>query len=198
MKARSGFLESSILILRFTTSPLQLSLYLRLMLSYSHLIFELARSIFPSLLVMIGMAFAVFITPYYVKQYNEQGSTEPFKHFVRDNVTALVINHIKKFLLIFLYTLLLVIPGIIKCLRLTFVTQTTFFDKDSKEGRQSALKASQDLTKGFLFPLFLVFVSLFFVTMGVSLILKIRIKVASCLFRQLSPFFNKRQLWLYN
>ena len=138
--------------------------------------FALARYVMPSLLVMVGMAFASFLTPYYVRQYNEQGSTEPFKDFVRDNVTALVINHIKKFLSILLHSLLLIIPGIIKCIRLTFVTQTTFFDKNCKEGRLSALKASQDLTKGFLWPLCLALIAVFLGMTGISMLLKFTLK----------------------
>ena len=139
--------------------------------------FELARYVMPSLFVMVGMAFAVFLTPYYVRQYNEQGSTEPFKHFVRDNVTALVVNQIKKFLFILLYSLLLIIPGIIKCIRLTFVTQTTFFEKTGQEGQLSALKASQDLTKGFFWPLCLTLVSVFLGITGVSMLLKFILKL---------------------
>lgn len=146
------------------------------------------RMFFPMLLTMTGMAFAVFITPYYVHRFNEtkssgksfqreasennQTSSESFWDFVRENVTPLVINHIKKFFVIFGYFLLLIIPGLVKIVRLTFVTQATFFDPNCQKGELSALKASHDLTKGFFFSLVALFVVLIITLGGLSELLK--------------------------
>ena len=120
--------------------------------------FGMMRIFFPMLLNMAAMAFTIFITPYYVRLYQEKSSQESFWDFVKETVMALVINHIKKVCVVFLYILFLIVPGIVKAVRLIFVTQTTFFDKDCREGRLSALKASSDLTKGFFWPLILVFI----------------------------------------
>lgn len=142
--------------------------------------FNLARMFLPWLITMTGMAFAIFITPYYVYRFNEKkkgalnksflreapenaqtSSSGSFWDFVRENVTPLVINHIKKFFVILGYLFLFIVPGLVKMARLTFVTQTTFFDPDCRQGKLSALRASHELTKGFFVSLVILFAFIF-------------------------------------
>ena len=154
-----------------------------------------ARIFFPIILNMAGMAFAVFITSYYVYRFNEiQFSDKSFPHqepkstqvssvgsfwdFVKENVTPLVINHIKKFFVIFGYFFLLIVPGLVKVVRLIFVTQTTFFDPNCQKGELSALKVSHDLTKGFFFVLVALFTGLFITLGGLSELFKYSLKLA--------------------
>ena len=171
---------------------------------------ERERGMFSSLLSFLGIAFTVFITPYYTRQYNEKYGKQSFWDFVRENVNPLVINHIKVFFVILLYIVpgglaiflglilggllglsnvignlpvllksgnltnitslgLIIycipffIPGIVKMIRLMFVTQTTFFDRRCHEQSLSALKASEELTKGSFWFLTLLFVSLYLI-----------------------------------
>lgn len=172
---------------------------------------ERERGLFALLLSYLGIAFAVFITPYYTRQYNEKSSKPSFWDFVRENVTPLVINHIKALLVILLYAIPvllgallfilvvgtqwwseapaslfqktgdltiraklgliiyftpLLIPVFVKIVRLMFVTQTTFFDSRCREQSLSALRASEELTKGLFWFLVCVFV---FVYLSVGL-----------------------------
>ena len=110
--------------------------------------------------------FIMFIIPYFVYAFinkpegrqtaggrqtgaGESGSPVPeFWDFIAAGVWPLVKNHIKAFFVILVFFLLLIIPGIIKCLRLCFVTQAVFFNEGCLRQGKSALKASQDLTRG--------------------------------------------------
>ena len=124
-------------------------------------------------------------------------SGDSFWDFVSENVTALVLAHIKVFFVLLLYFLPvliygavywtmgglagnffagafpkillillfppLLLPGLVKLVRLSFVTQAVFFENRLADGARSpALKASSQVTKGFFFPLaaILIFVSL--------------------------------------
>ena len=103
-----------------------------------------------------------------------QKSQFKFKDFLTENIFPLVINKIKAVFILFAYFLLPIIflvvvriaklsliveilayfffiPGIIKFFRFAFITQATFFDEDYKQGKISALKASHNTTKGYLF-----------------------------------------------
>ena len=155
-----------------------------------------ARMFLSLLITMMGMAFAIFITPYYVYRFNEneketsnksfhreapentqESSSGSFWDFVKENVTPLVINYIKKSFVILGYFLLLIVPGLVKIVRLTFVTQATFFDPDCQKGKLSALKASHDLTKGFFVSLVVLFVFMFIGLGGLSVVLEYSLKL---------------------
>ena len=104
-------------------------------------------------LLLMEHCFMIFIAPYYVFVFinqNASRSTPNFWDFLSENMFPLVINHIKTTMTILLHLLLLIIPGIIKTLQLSLVTQSTFFDERCKNGKISALKISQETTKGFL------------------------------------------------
>ena len=114
---------------------------------------------------LFELCFTIFIVPYFVYAFikKEKGeSVIKFRDFIAETVFPLVINHIKTFFVIFAFFLLLIIPGLIKVLRLFFVTQATFFDEDCLKKQKSALKASHSLTKGHLGTLIL-FMLLYFV-----------------------------------
>ena len=177
--------------------------------------YEAGRTGLSLSMVLAGTAFAVFITPFHVFKFNERAghflpatppglqSGDSFWDFVSENVTALVLAHIKTFFVLLLYFLPVLIyaavywtmgglaghffagafpkillillfppfllPGLVKLVRLSFVTQAVFFENRLADGgptdggpadsgpppaaRSSALKASARATKGFFFPL---------------------------------------------
>ena len=99
-------------------------------------------------LVFFSKIFTVFMVPYYTFKYNGEGANKKFWDFIRDNIWPLVINHIKAFFVILLFLLLLIVPGIYKIIRLTFLTETVFFDEKYKESSVSALKQADKVTRG--------------------------------------------------
>ena len=103
----------------------------------------------PMSLLWVGKAFVIFMAPYYVGKYCQKAEITPFWPFIRENVWPLTFNHIKSACWILLYLILLIVPGLYKAIRYSFVTQATFFDKKQK----SALQASSQTTKGFFWPL---------------------------------------------
>ena len=113
------------------------------------------KSIFITGLHFLDKCFIIFLVPYLVYAFlnqNQKESIPKFKNFVAENIFPLVINHIKAAFVILAYLLLLIVPGVIKAIRLAFVTQATFFDEEFKSGG-SALKASQKTVKGSFFTI---------------------------------------------
>ena len=146
------------------------------------------------ILSLLENCFLVFLIPYFVYVYlnNKQNKESPlFSDFLKENVFSLVINHIKAFFVILLYLLLLIIPGLIKALRLFFVSQATFFDKDFHKDHRSALKASQETTKGYLFLIFFFFILPFVGSFAISSmfsILKFNLTTIDIIIRTLGYF----------
>ena len=123
-------------------------------------------------LVFLSSLFTVFIIPYYCYKYTH-GDSPPFWDFISNTVIPLLFAHIKATFVILFYSLLLIVPGIYKFIRLFFVTESVFFDK---EENKSFLKKA-DKTSQSYFWIISVFVFLFFISGSseyfFSLVLKI-------------------------
>lgn len=115
--------------------------------------------------------FTVFMIPYYAYKYdNKVMGVKPFWTFIGETVWPVVINQIKALFVILLYCLLLIIPGIYKSIRFSFLTQTVFFDDMYKQGGKSALKTTQNMTQGYFWLIVLLVIlntALVFVLAGV-------------------------------
>ena len=127
------------------------------------------------ILALFSKVFTVFIVPYYVFEYNKKSSRQKFWAFIRDKVWPLTFNHIKAFFVILFYSLLLIIPGLYKAVRLTFLTETVFFDEKLKENSVSALKQADKVTRGHFFLVALISV-LVFVCFLIYLIISVWLK----------------------
>ena len=121
-----------------------------LMVSKEYLGF-LSAFLSPSLL-FLSHAFTVFIIPYYAYKKLYDSPAPDFWEFISKTVFPLIIAHIKAFLVIFLFCLLLIIPGIYKAIRFSFLSQTVFFDSNRSH---SPLKTADQLTRGFFWPIVL-------------------------------------------
>ena len=104
------------------------------------------------ILLFISSLFTVFIIPYYAFKYS-QGSVPKFRDFIRDNIWLVVLNHIKAFFVILLFLLLLILPGIYKALRFSFLTETVLFDKQKR-----LLKQADQNTRRFFWKIVLFFI----------------------------------------
>lgn len=109
-------------------------------------------------LLRFSKAFNIFIIPYYAYKEEYNSSVPDFWDFISRTIYPIVIAHIKAALLILLFLLLLIIPGIYKSIRFTFLNETVFFDSE-KAG--SNLKKADQSTRSFFWPLVL-FLFLFF------------------------------------
>ena len=100
-------------------------------------------------------AFTVFIVPFFVaSQYKV---TKNFKDFLTENVTPFVITYIKATFIVLAYSLLFLVPGIIKAIRFVLLPQTCFFGDSHKKDSTTLLKACSAVSQGYLFSLFSVF-----------------------------------------
>ena len=98
-------------------------------------------------LVFLSKAFTVFMIPYYAFKIRFQ-KTRPFWVFIGETIWPVVLNSIKAFFVILLFFIFLIVPGVYKAFRLTFLVETVFFDKLYKEGG-SALKFADKSTRGY-------------------------------------------------
>ena len=103
-------------------------------------------------LLTLSHVFNVFIIPYYAYKKIHSPSVPVFWDFISRTVYPLVIAHIKATLLILLFFLLLIVPGIYKKIRFTFLNETVFFDG---ERSGSSLKKADQSTISFFWPLIL-------------------------------------------
>ena len=126
-------------------------------------------------LLFSAHVFTVFMIPYYAYKYNyvyrgnnaskydNKADIRPFWTFISETVWPVVINQIKAFFIILLFLLFLLIPGIYKSIRYTFVTHTVFFDDLYKQGRLSVLKSADKTSRGYFWLIvFLIFCMYFF------------------------------------
>ena len=102
-------------------------------------------------LLFLASAFTVFIIPYYAFKYS-QGSAPKFWDFIKDNIWPVVFAHIKAFFVILFFLLLLILPGLYKGIRFSFLTETVLFDKQSQP---LSLKQAQLNTKGYFWKIVL-------------------------------------------
>lgn len=110
------------------------------------------------LIPALEACFTIVLVPYFVFKFVDKQKVMPFWDFVADSAFPLVINHIKALLIIILHLCLLIVPGVIKGIRLIFVTQATFFGKEYKG--VSALKFSEQLVKNFFWGIVLLILSI--------------------------------------
>ena len=107
-------------------------------------------------------AFNIFIIPYYAYKEVYNSSVPNFWDFISRTIYPIVIAHIKAILLILLFTLLLIIPGVYKKIRFSFLNETVFFDSEKAD---SNLKKADQSTRSFFWPLVLfLFLSFLFST----------------------------------
>ena len=131
-------------------------------------------------LLFLSSLFTVFIIPYYAFKYS-QGSVPQFWDFIKENVWPAVFAYIKAFFVILLFLLLLILPGLYKGVRFTFLTETVLFDKQSQ---RSHLKQADFNTRGYFWKIIL-----FFILSGLaSLILNSLLKTTLAVFG--SHFFT--------
>lgn len=123
----------------------------------------------------------VFIVPYYTYKKNLKGSDiRSFWTFIRETFWPVIWNlYIKATLVIILFAFLLIIPGLYKAVRLSFVNETIFFDNLYKQRQISALKGSDKTSQGYFWPVCLAII----VTTGLGLFVE-----------YLAPFLIKQYL----
>ena len=102
--------------------------------------------------LIFAHVFNVFIIPYYGYKKVYGSSVPDFWDFIAKTVYPLVIAHIKATGLILLFALLFLFPGIYKKIRLSFINEAVFFDRE-KPG--SALKKADQCARSFFWPLLL-------------------------------------------
>jgi len=124
-------------------------------------------------LLSFSHIFTVFMIPYYAYKSISNSTSPNFWDFISRTVYPIVIAHIKAILVILLFSLLLILPGVYKKIRFTFLNETVFFDGE-KSG--SVLKKADQATRSLFWPV-LLFLSLsavgsFCVTSLLSLCLK--------------------------
>ena len=105
-------------------------------------------------LLFFASLFTVFIVPYYAFKYS-QGSAPKFWDFIKNNIWLLVFTHIKAFFIILFFLLLLILPGIYKSIRWSFLNETVFFDK---QNQKSILKQADANTRGWFWKIVLFFI----------------------------------------
>ena len=99
----------------------------------------------------------IFIIPYYTYKYSKSLDIKPFWNFVRKTFWPVIWNYyIKATLIILFFFVLLIIPGIYKGARLSFVSETIFFDDLYKQNQISALKGSDRTSRGYFWPVCLI------------------------------------------
>ncbi|MBC6415631.1 MAG: hypothetical protein GDA46_04485 [Bdellovibrionales bacterium] len=100
-------------------------------------------------LFVFSKVFTVFMIPYYcyVYTYNQR---VPFWNFISENVSPAILAHIKAFFIILFFLILLIIPGIYKTIRFSFLNESVFFDK---ERSGSALKKADQASRSYFLPL---------------------------------------------
>ena len=104
-------------------------------------------------LSLFEKCFTIFLVPYFAYKFlqNKEGvSVESFNDFLAETIVPLIIASIKAVFVVIGYLCLLIVPGIIKGLRLSLLTYTVFFDPRVRGQRISPLKAAQETTKGAL------------------------------------------------
>ena len=104
--------------------------------------------------------FLCFMVPYYTYKHSNKSDIRPFWTFIGDTFWPIIWNYIKVFFIILFFLILLIIPGIYKLIRYSFVSETIFFDNLYKQGQISALRGSDKLTRGYFWPIFVVFIVL--------------------------------------
>jgi len=109
-------------------------------------------SLFISSLLAFSHAFTIFIIPYYAYKETYKSPVPNFWDFISRTVYPIVIAHIKAILLILLFCLLLIVPGLYKKIRFSFINETVFFDRESSG---SDLKKADQSTRSFFWPLVL-------------------------------------------
>ena len=111
-------------------------------------------------LLLLSKVFTVFMIPYYAYK-KSQGPVPPFWIFIKEAVWPVAINHIKALFVILCFCLLIIIPGIYKMIRYTFLTETVLFDSLYRREGRSALKMADKTTRGYFMPIVLfIFLSL--------------------------------------
>ena len=118
---------------------------------YSSFVFE---EILKTGLLFFASFFTVFIVPYYAFKYS-QGSAPKFWDFIKNNIWLLVLTHIKAFFLVLFFLLLLILPGLYKSIRWSFLNETVFFDK---QNQKSILKQADSNTRGWFWKIVLFFI----------------------------------------
>ena len=122
-------------------------------------------------LLAIASLFTAFIVPYYAFKYSK-GSVPKFWDFIRDNIWPLIFAYIKAFFVVLLFLILLILPGIYKGIRFSFLTETVLFDKKASK---SMLKQADSNTRGYFWQIIL-----FLIVSGIfGFILKMILKTTS-------------------
>ena len=136
-------------------------------------IFSVPFYVFPSeqdfssgLLTGSGTVFSIitrlslmFVIPYYTYKHSKSPEIKPFWGFVRKTFWPVIWNYyIKATLIILFFSILLIIPGIYKGARLSFISETIFFDDLYKQNQISALKGSDKTSRGYFWPVCFVFI----------------------------------------
>ena len=114
-------------------------------------------------LSLFEKCFTIFLVPYFTYKFlqNKEGkSVESFNDFLTETIVPLIIASLKAVFVVIGYLFLLIIPGIIKGLRLSLITYTVFFDPRVREQQIPPLKAAQETTKGALLSLLSVYLFL--------------------------------------
>ena len=108
-------------------------------------------------LIFLSRVFTVFMIPYYAYKH-KKGAIQPFWIFIQETVWPVVLNHIKAFFIILFFFIFLIIPGIYKAIRYTFLTETVLFDDLYKQGTFSALKSADKTSRGYFWLIVFFFI----------------------------------------
>lgn len=98
--------------------------------------------------------FLAMLVPLRVMIFEGLHAEETFSNFTKKHVLPLAAEGLRAMGVVILWTILLIIPGIFKYVRLTFVPYVVVADPEYGAGRRDALKYSDQITKGFTLQLF--------------------------------------------
>ena len=110
-----------------------------------------------------------FIVSYYTYKHTKSSNIRPFWTFIRQTLWPVIWNYyIKGTIIVLVFLILLIIPGIYKATRLSFIFETILFDNLYKQGEVSALKGSHKTTLGYFWPVCFVYLLWSFFIFGIE------------------------------
>ena len=128
-------------------NPYGSSMKLMIFVGIFGVLFQCFASVFASL----------FVARSTQRQMKNGVGESPWK-FVVKHFHQCLIEYVRAFISVGIFSMLLIIPGIIRWVQLFFVTLVSAFDPDYQQGKKDVLQESSRLVRGAWIPLFLLVV----------------------------------------
>ncbi len=124
---------------------------------------SMATILIVGLIGIIFQSFVSVITLLYIARSTQRqmknGHGDHPSVFLKKHFHQTFIESIRAFISIGIYSLFLIIPGIIRWVKLVFTCYIAAFDPEYQDGKKDALKESSRLVKGAGFALFLIMIA---------------------------------------